>query len=84
MIDYDEQRLSQVRRQLANIGIYNIEFNSAEYLTNIKKNEKKYSCIYISNIVEEDDIDNSLLELLEVGGRIVLLFVIMYVIKLIK
>ncbi|MED7787855.1 protein-L-isoaspartate O-methyltransferase [Francisella sp. 19X1-34] len=71
LIDYDEQRLSQVRRQLANIGIYNIEFNSAEYLTNIKKNEKKYNCIYISNIVEEDDIDNSLLELLEVGGRIV-------------
>ncbi|WP_150467579.1 protein-L-isoaspartate O-methyltransferase family protein [Francisella sp. SYW-9] len=71
LIDYDEQRLSQVRRQLASIGIYNIEFNSAEYLTNIKKNEKKYNCIYISNIVEEDDIDSSLLDLLEVGGRIV-------------
>ncbi|ASG67043.1 protein-L-isoaspartate O-methyltransferase [Francisella halioticida] len=71
LIDYDEQRLSQARRQLANIGIYNIEFNSAEYLINIKKNEKKYNCIYISNIVEESEIDNSLLELLEVGGRVV-------------
>ena len=71
LIDYDEQRLSQVRRQLANIGIYNVEFNSAEYLTNIKKNEKKYNCIYISGIVEESEIDDSLLELLEVGGRVV-------------
>lgn len=71
LIDYDEQRLSQVRRQLANIGIYNVEFNSAEYLTNIKKNEKKYNCIYISGIVEESEVDDSLLELLEVGGRIV-------------
>lgn len=71
LIDFDEQKLSQVRRQLANVGVYNIEFNSAEYLTNIKKNEKKYNCIYISSIVKEDEIDDSLLELLEVGGRVV-------------
>ncbi|MED7818965.1 MULTISPECIES: protein-L-isoaspartate O-methyltransferase family protein [unclassified Francisella] len=71
LIDFDEQKLSQVRRQLADISIYNIEFNSAEYLTNIKKNAKKYNCIYISNIVAEDEIDSSLLELLEVGGRVV-------------
>jgi protein-L-isoaspartate(D-aspartate) O-methyltransferase len=71
LIDYSEERLALARRQLASIGIYNVEFNSAEYLTNIIKNEKKYSCIYISETVKESEIDNSLLELLDINGRMV-------------
>ncbi|ALB02197.1 protein-L-isoaspartate O-methyltransferase [Francisella persica ATCC VR-331] len=71
LVDYDEQSLALVRRQLANIDIYNVEFNSAEHITNIIKNGKKYNCIYISNVVKEDEIDESLLGLLETNGRLI-------------
>ncbi|APD51171.1 protein-L-isoaspartate O-methyltransferase family protein [Francisella hispaniensis] len=71
LVDYDDLGLALSRRQLANIGIYNVEFNSAEHMTNIKKNGKKYNCIYISNVVTEDEIDESLLGLLETGGRLI-------------
>ena len=69
LIDYDEQSLTLVRRQLANIDIYNVEFNNAEHITNIIKNGKKI--VYISNVVKEDEIDESLLGLLETNGRLI-------------
>ncbi|MBK2267171.1 protein-L-isoaspartate O-methyltransferase family protein [Francisella philomiragia] len=71
LVDYDEERLAMARRNLAKVDVYNVEFNSAEHLTNIIKNAKKYNCIYISNVVEENEVDESLLDLLEVGGRLV-------------
>lgn len=40
LVDYDELGLAVARRQLASIGIYNVEFNSAEHITNIIKNGK--------------------------------------------
>ncbi|MDE4940888.1 protein-L-isoaspartate O-methyltransferase, partial [Francisella tularensis subsp. holarctica] len=48
LVVYDELGLAVARRQLASIGIYNFEFNSAEHITNIIKNVKKYNFIYIS------------------------------------
>ncbi|MBK2110977.1 protein-L-isoaspartate O-methyltransferase [Francisella tularensis subsp. novicida FSC159] len=71
LVDYDELGLGVARRQLASIGIYNVEFNSAEHITNIIKNGKKYNSIYISEVVTEDEIDESLLGLLETGGRLI-------------
>lgn len=71
LIDYNEGRLNLARRQLAEIGIYNVEFDSAEHLTNIIKNQKKYNCIYVSYVVQEGEIDDSLLSLLEINGKII-------------
>ncbi|MDE4990473.1 protein-L-isoaspartate O-methyltransferase, partial [Francisella tularensis subsp. holarctica] len=58
-------------RQLASICIYNVEINSAEHIHNFIKNGKKYNCIYISEVVNEDEIDESLLGLLDTGGRLI-------------
>lgn len=71
ILDYSDEALGLARRKLADLDIYNVEFSSAEHLTNIVKNNKKYDCLYISNVVEEGEIDASLFDLLDNGGRAV-------------
>ncbi|GAB4221875.1 MAG: protein-L-isoaspartate O-methyltransferase [Francisella sp.] len=71
VIEYDDKEIELAKEHLKNINISNFEINNAEQIINIKKNKKKYNCIYIANFVEENEIDDSLLELLEEGGRLV-------------
>lgn len=69
VLDYSEESLTFTKRKLASIGLYNVEFNNTEYLKNIFDEERTYDCVYISNTVREKEIDESLLKLLKVGGR---------------
>ncbi|MDE4972183.1 protein-L-isoaspartate O-methyltransferase, partial [Francisella tularensis subsp. holarctica] len=65
LVDNDELGLAVARRPLASMGIYNVEFNSAEHITNSIKNGTKFNCIYITEVVTEEEIDESVLGLLE-------------------
>lgn len=71
ILDYSDDMLGQTRRSLASLNIFNAEFNNAEHLTNIIENDKKYDCAFITSAVQESDIDESLLQLLGLGGRMV-------------
>ncbi|AXA34534.1 protein-L-isoaspartate O-methyltransferase family protein [Francisella adeliensis] len=71
ILDYSDDMLGQTRRSLASLNIFNAEFNNAEHLTNIIENDKKYDCVFITSAVQESDIDESLLQLLDLDGRMV-------------
>lgn len=71
ILDYCDEMLGQTRRNLASLEIFNAEFNNAEHLTNILENDKKYNCAFITSVVGEGDIDESLFALLELGGRMI-------------
>jgi protein-L-isoaspartate(D-aspartate) O-methyltransferase len=71
VLDYSDKNRNLVKQQLAICDIHNVELKDAEHLVNIIEEGKKYNCIYISNIVKEDELDESLFGLLEIGGRLV-------------
>lgn len=71
LVDYSEDRLAVAKTQLEELGINNIEFVNAEALPEKIDNQQKYSRIYISAALEEHELDESLLELLDLGGKLV-------------
>ena len=73
VLDYSEDKLSAVKRQINSLGIDidNASFSITEHLNEIINSSKKYNCIYISNIIIKEEIDQSLLNLLEINGRII-------------
>ncbi len=69
ILDCSDSALGLARRQLADLGIDNVEFSNAEHLTNIVKNDKKFDCLYVTSIVNEGELDESLFDILAIGGR---------------
>lgn len=71
VIDYREEKLNVVENLLADAKITNVKLNDTGHLAEIIGKNKKFNCIYIASILAEDELDESLFELLEVGGRVV-------------
>ncbi len=73
VIDHNEEEREEVGYLLANANIANVKLSDTDHLADIIENNKRFDCIYISSILAEDELDESLFELLEIGGRIVFL-----------
>ncbi|AJC48473.1 protein-L-isoaspartate O-methyltransferase [Allofrancisella guangzhouensis] len=71
VLGYDENIMGSVKRALVSQNIQNIDFSMVEHIQSIIDSQKKYDCIYILNPVKADQIDESLLGLLEISGRLV-------------
>ncbi|AIT09530.1 protein-L-isoaspartate O-methyltransferase [Candidatus Francisella endociliophora] len=71
LVDYGEDRLAIAKQQLAEIGINNVEFVHAESLHEKASSQQKYDRIYISTVLEEDELDESLLVFLDMNGKVV-------------
>ena len=71
ILDCSDSALGLARRQLADLDIHNVEFSNADYLSDIVKNNKKFDCLYVTNVVKDGELDESLFDLLVIGGRAV-------------
>ena len=71
VIDHSEERREVVEYLLANANIVNVKLSDTGHLAEILSKNKKVDCIYISSVLVEDELDESLFELLEIGGRVV-------------
>lgn len=71
VIDHDSKRRDDAGYLLANANITNVNLSGTEHLVEIIEKNKKFDCIYISSILAESELDESLFELLEIGGRVV-------------
>ena len=71
VIDHNEEDREEVGYLLANANIANVKLSDTDHLADIIENNKRFDCIYISSVLAEDELDESLFELLEIGGRAV-------------
>ena len=71
VIDHNEEDREEVGYLLANANIANVKLSDTDHLADIIENNKRFDCIYISSVLIEDELDESLFELLEIGGRVV-------------
>jgi len=71
LVDYSEDRLATAKIQLAELGIDNVDFINAEVIPEKIANKQKYTHIYISDVLDSKELDESLLELLDLNGRVV-------------
>lgn len=71
LVDYNEDRLVTIKHQLAEIDIHNVEVVSTDSLNEKINSQQKYKCIYVSTALDSEDLDESLLGLLDFNGRIV-------------
>jgi protein-L-isoaspartate(D-aspartate) O-methyltransferase len=71
VIDHSEERREEIEYLLASANITNVNLSGTEHLAEVISKNKKFNCIYISSILAEDELDESLFELLEIGGRVV-------------
>ena len=71
VIDHNEEEREEVGYLLANANIANVKLSDTDHLADIIENNKRFDCIYISSVLAEDELDESLFELLEIGGRVV-------------
>ena len=69
IIEHSEERREMAEYLFANSNLTNIKLSDTEHLAEIIGKSKKFDCIYISSILIEDELDESLFELLKVGGR---------------
>ncbi len=71
VIEHDQEEVQEAKSLLANAGVVSVSLNDTEYLVDIIENDKKFNCIYISSILSEGELDESLFEFLKIGGRAV-------------
>lgn len=71
VVDHDEEEREEVGYLLANANIANVKLSDTDHLADIIESNKRFDCIYISSVLAEKELDESLFELLEIGGRVV-------------
>ncbi|MGQ4002807.1 protein-L-isoaspartate O-methyltransferase [Francisellaceae bacterium CB299] len=71
VVDHDEEEREEVGYLLANANIANVKLGDTDHLADIIESNKRFDCIYISSVLAEKELDESLFELLEIGGRVV-------------
>jgi len=71
VINHDDEKRHEIGSLLTKANIDNVELNDTEYLVGIIESNKRFDCIYISSILHESELDESLFELLGIGGRAV-------------
>ncbi|MGQ4006264.1 protein-L-isoaspartate O-methyltransferase [Francisellaceae bacterium CB300] len=71
VVDHDEEEREEVGYLLANANIANVKLSGTDHLVDIIESNKRFDCIYISSVLAEEELDESLFELLEIGGRVV-------------
>jgi len=71
VVDHDEEEREEVGYLLANANIANVKLSDTDHLADIIESNKRFYCIYISSVLAEKELDESLFELLEIGGRVV-------------
>ncbi len=69
VLDYSEEELQESAKVIKNLNIDNVEHASVEKLADYIANNEQFDCIYISNEVEDGEVEESLLGLLKVGGK---------------
>ena len=71
VIDGNDEKRDVVDNLLEDAKITNVKLIDTEHFAEIIEKNKKFDCIYISSVLAEHELDESLFELLEIGGRVV-------------
>lgn len=69
VIDSDDKKRDTVESLLTATNLTNLKVDGTDYLAEIMQKNEKFDCIFISSILSEEELDGSLFELLEIGGR---------------
>jgi len=71
VLDYCHKTLLNAKNAITSIGISNVSFDDMDKLVEIIESNNKYDCICISNEIDIDefDVEESVLSLLNLGGR---------------